>query len=676
MKLSDRDIQTIREYAKLAGEDDEIVEMIMAANFAGNDKAFHRMRDFLLHKAAPQMMNPDPFYPYPKQEDFHGDLELGNTKSAVWKIKSDVLCTHMLGTGATGAGKTTQAFDAMEKLHHRDKRILSLGVKQDARHIACNRVPMLVLRCSQNPNFSLGDIFKAPEGVNEVDYQSAVIKCFAQSTFIAEAGESLLIEVVTTVRAKEGYVSLHNLINHLKRMKCWSARMNDWKSTSLNRLTAFNIRFGPMFIDQHPFPFEKVLEKRNIELELDGAGAFKSFFAALPLLRLFMYRIANNIRPKQLNIAIFCDEVNILASKTIERHAAALGSLPMMLEYMPLCREFGLGDILYSNQPSEVSNVLKAQAGIKMSMRLGHWQDIVDIGNSMTLDKEQMKAIIDLPPGHAIVKMQGLKPFPVKIPNFEVEKNVTDEEINENNRKLLEGSEWESFLVSNTSSNTMVIPLGDMNALEEIDELMRSFLFDVYNRSAVGLTERFKSLGLSIRRGNQFTELMNNRRFINVHEINLSGRGGKTKFLELTKKGHDAIGVTPKKKYGKGCGFLHELIQHKVAKHVRSIVEIKKVSIEGMLLDKSIDILVDVIDGKKIGIEIAMTAAHELDNIHKDIKADCDYIIVACRDKKVEEEVDNLIADISKQEKSRVMICQVYQLLKCSTLGDIFSLKK
>jgi len=31
---------------------------------------------------------------------------------------------------------------------------------------------------------------------------------------------------------------------------------------------------------------------------------------------------------------------------------------------------------------------------------------------------------------------------------------------------------------------------------------------------------------------------------------------------------------------------------------------------------------------------------------------------------------------LSDEEKSRVMVCMIYQLLQCKTLGEIFSLKK
>jgi len=416
-----------------------------------------------------------------------------------------------------------------------------------------------------------------------------------------------------------------------------------------------------------------VIEAFSIELELDAAGAFTPFFAMIPLLRTYKYRIANNIRTNASLIIVFCDEVNILASKAAERHAAMLGSVPMLLEYMPLSREFRIGFALYSNQPSEASNVLKAQAGIKMTMYLGEWSDILDVCNSMILNDEQMKAVVDLPPGHAIVKMQGLNPFPIKIPNFEIKKDVTDDMVNENNRRLLRSSEWECFLIKDGYVRTTPVVEDE---IEEIDEVERAILFDIHNRPFIGSVERFSSIGIASGTGSRLCDSLVERGLLRAHEINLSGRGHKTKCHELTKKAYQVLDVRSKLRYGKGAGFLHKLVQYKIAESLKTIIDIEKVTIEETLQDKAIDVLAITTDGKRIGIEAAMTSINELVNLRKDLKAECDYVIVACKNKYIIEEVVKFTASLSDEEKSRVMVCMIYQLLQCKTLGEIFSLKK
>lgn len=675
MKWNEDEIQSLKKYAQLAGEDDEeMMEIIQTIAMSRNEKAFLRLKEYLMLQATHQIVEQDPFFPHPKENTFYGNLEIGVTKNGIsWKIDPNELCKNLLCSGIVGAGKTTMAFGLMEKLHNLGIKILSLGVKKDVRHIACDRVPMLVLRFARNGNFSLGDIFQPPEGVDEIDYQTAVIKCLAITTFIGESGKALLLDVITDLRAKQGYVDLSSVIQHLKQMRGISRRQTDWLATLVNRLTGFYIIFGPMLMNKDCFPFEKVVERYNIELELDGAGEFQPFFSALVELRLFKYRIANNIRGNKLLTAVFCDEVNVLASKAMERHAFQLGSAPTMLEYLPLCREFGFGNIMYSNQPSEVSNVLKAQAGVKVAMRLGSWSDILDMGNSMILNQDQMKSIVDLPPGHAVVKMQGISPFLGNIPSFEVAKTVTDERIAMHNRKLLKDTEFEKFLIDPGKVKGIVIP--DVNVNKD-EEMKRNFMFDVVNRWNVGLTDRYRSLGLNIEHGNRLFHALRNDNLLMVHKINLCGRGSPTTFLEVTQKGFSMLNIEPKKGYSVGGSFLHKVVQHHIRETFKKITEIKGFYAEKQLGNKVIDVLVELHDGKKIAIEIAISSVNELVNIKKDLEAGCDYVITVCKDKKIFKEVEDLVANLPDEHKASVLICIVYQILKCKTLADIFVLKK
>jgi hypothetical protein len=668
---------SLRELAKLADEDnEEMMDAIFAAESTQNEKTLSRLREYLMLKAKPQIDEPDPYHPYPKPSELMGDLEMGMTKNAVCRIDPNILCKNMLSAGIVGAGKTTHAFGLMAKLSRLGVKILSLGVKRDVRHMAYKELPMLVLRFCGKPNVSLGNIFDAPENVDETDYLIAVINLIAQTMFIAEAGQSLLLETAITAKAQHGYVNFPILIDRLKKIRIWSKRMADWVSTCLNRFNALNLTFGAMISDQKPFPFEKTCEKFHMELELDGAGMYKPFFAAYPWLRIFKYRIANNVRGNRLLTAVFCDEVNVLASKILERHAAALGIQLVLLEYAPLSREFGIGFVVYSNQPSEVSDVLKAQSGIKMAMRLGNWTDIRDMGNSMVLNDEQMKVIPDLPLGRAIIRLPGINPFPIEIPDFPIVKDVTDEQVDGNNLRILKNSEWEKYLMPNMTANSHAIVLSSMAEPRKDDQVRRSFLHDVYNRPYIGLTERYRSLNLSMSQGDALYNSLSKQGFILVHAINLNGRGNSTKFLELTELGYADIDMTPRKSLGRGAGFLHELIQVKIYEHVKNMSEVKSASIEGMIQNKAIDVLVELTDHTKIGIEVAMTSQNELNNAKKNLSVGCACVIVVAKDKAIAKNVVEKFNTAGMLDSDRITVCLVYQVLKCKGMEDILSLTK
>jgi len=669
-------LEELLQLAKDAGQDnEEMRDTIMTILESNNESDYRDLREYLFNEAKPQFINPDPFFPYPSQDVFTGDLTIGYTKDNVlWRVDKNELCKNLLCTGIVGSGKTTVAYAMAHSLTKQGIKILNLGLKKDFRHVACDTIPMLVLRCARNGNFHLGNIFKAPAGVDEIDYQTAVIKCFAITTFIAESGKALLLDVVNTLIAKQGYADFPSLLACLKKMHSVSRRQADWLSTCINRVTEFQIMFGPILAGKDCFPFENVLETHSIELELDGAGEYRFFFPALVILRAYKHRIANNLRGNILKTAILCDEVNILASKAIESHAAQLGALPTLIEYLPLSREFGFGYISFSNQPTEISNVLKAQSGIKMTLRLGSWKDVLDMGNCMILNQDQMKVIVDMPPGYAIVKMAGIDPFPVQLPNYDVKKNKTDDDIHRNNCKLLHGMPYFDYLISEQDRIRTTTQPQTVGQEENLDVIERAFLFDVYNRPDVGLTERYRTLGMSIGQGDRLVDSIDNKVLINTYEINLSGRGANTKFLDLTQKGYSSINMVPKKRISKGGGFLHQRVQNRIAGNLKQIPEIKNITIEAMLNNKAIDILAVLIDNKKLAFEIAMSPLNELNNVQKDLAAECDFVFIVCKDKKVGEKVNELIAQLNDNEKALIKVCIVYQILKCKTLADIFVL--
>lgn len=224
-------------------------------------------------------------------------------------------------------------------------------------------------------------------------------------------------------------------------------------------------------------------------------------------------------------------------------------------------------------------------------------------------------------------------------------------------------------------ATSTIIPSG-ITQSNDMDDIERAFLFDVYNRPLVGLTDRYKTLGLSIRQGNFLVATLKDKGLIIIHEINLTGRGGSTKFLELTDTGHKMIGVNSKTHIGKGAGFLHELLQIKVAENLQNMPEVKQVSIEGIVHGKSIDILAEMADGSKIGIEVAMSSINELNNLRKDFDVNCDYVISVAKDRIIKDEVEKLIENLSADEKNKILVCIAYQILKCKTFAEVLSLKK
>ncbi|MGB3479908.1 MAG: hypothetical protein WBB67_12200 [bacterium] len=168
---------------------------------------------------------------------------------------------------------------------------------------------------------------------------------------------------------------------------------------------------------------------------------------------------------------------------------------------------------------------------------------------------------------------------------------------------------------------------------------------------------------ISAGKGTRITNRLVQKGLVKVHEINLGGRGGSVKFLELTEKGHEAIGMKPRPGIGKGAGFEHEFWQCYVSEKLKNNQSVKKVAIEGRLLNKFIDILIET-ENEKIAVEIEMSQAHVKENVAKDVESGCDRIIIACKDRKIMAAVQEITDAFSGDTKNKLLICTVQKAIE------------
>jgi len=196
----------------------------------------------------------------------------------------------------------------------------------------------------------------------------------------------------------------------------------------------------------------------------------------------------------------------------------------------------------------------------------------------------------------------------------------------------------------------------------------KAFLWDIYNRPYLPTTERYDTVHIkgrkfSTSKGTKIVKKLERNLVVMAHPINLGGRGGSAKFLELTEKGFAAIDMKPKPGIGRGAGYEHGFWQYQIRENLRNVEGIQKAGIEGSLGNKCIDVLVETKELRMIAIEIAMTDAHEKENIEKDIEAGAARVFEACRDKSVFENVAKILEELSEDTRSKVKLCLVHQLV-------------
>ncbi len=241
-----------------------------------------------------------------------------------------------------------------------------------------------------------------------------------------------------------------------------------------------------------------------------------------------------------------------------------------------------------------------------------------------------------------------------------------DSIIKVNNERILSSLNLiESQKKESMTNNVDEIDNCDKNDYSDNEKV---FLWDVYNRPYVSITERYKTITiekklLSAGKGTRLVNSLVQKNLLKVHEINLGGRGGGAKFLELTEKGYDAISMKPKPGIGKGAGYEHGFWQQHIAERLKSFSGINNIKIEGLIMDKSVDILIETEQGK-FAIEIAMSSEHEKINVEKDMAAGCSRIFIGCKDKSTLETVSKMTMALSDDIRDKIVTCLVQKVIE------------
>jgi hypothetical protein len=464
-------------------------------------------KKLLWRKVMPQMIQRsllgNPYMPYPSKEEFQGDVEAGlvglhepytslaeraqalhaqGIQPIVARFDANLLSKHLFAAGATGQGKTTLLYQLIFQFHRQlGLNFITLSFKRDMRHLIRHIPNLLVFRVGNKSNF------KANVFAGDLAWLIKICRIFSETLSLGIGAESMLYEFGSKL-LRQNRLTARTLRDEVMKVQLKVFRDVNWKASLLNRLSPFTDIFWKILNTDKGLPLEKLLEHYSLDFELDQAAEYKSFWSTLFPVSLYEHRIQNNLRGNKLVTPILIDEALSIASKEIQR-SGVLGD-PTFFQMVRMGREFGTGFAFMSSQPSEMSDTIKTNTVLKVLMPMGRFEELLDLGRSMNLSKEQLEFTSHLLPGQAIMQIGNIiKPFPVTFPRYDIQKDVTDEEIDEHNAKLLRGTEFEYL----TKEEPEAIVL---ETKEELSQDEKAFLFDVYNRPYLSIKERMESVSL------------------------------------------------------------------------------------------------------------------------------------------------------------------------------------
>ncbi len=283
-------------------------------------------------------------------------------------------------------------------------------------------------------------------------------------------------------------------------------------------------------------------------------------------------------------------------------------------------------------------------------------KDIREVKLMLGLNHQQADLLNQLGPGQGIIKLVGKFPYPVPL-NFPYSepKYLPEEEIDQINKN----DDLIRYFLSQIKPKAEP-EVKDKQEQEEptVSNKMKEWLMAVYHHQyKKTLTEIYKLAGFAAGTGSRVAKKSETMNLVKM--IGIDFKKGNPRYPILLSEAYKILDIEEKNFFGKGAGNEHVLYQHLIAKHFSEF----KPKIELYKKGKHIDVAIET-NEQLIAIEVAMTSTNEKANIEKDIiKARADFVIVACRNQKVREDVQRLVSEMSDQIQKKAKVLLVSELL-------------
>lgn len=545
-----------------------------------------------------------PMLPSPKKEEIQGEINIGKVTQGNkilydFGLSKEELNQHMIITARSGAGKTTLIMWIIQQLLSENIPFIVFDFKLDYRHLI-KTYPQLVVLKWKDLRINL---FDPPPKVSFKDWKQQILNIFGHVEGIWSGSTHHLLEAIDeSYREMNGKVKLEDVYKKIKGSRETTRKFQDYSSVVENRLYGILSTLGKTVNNYRTLVNMEELLKLPVILELDGLGRKEANLIVLWFFYwIYVYRRAHGMRGNLLHVLIIDEAKRVFtASEMYSQTTTEYSGIPPADLICDEIRDFGEAIIASDQEPSKVSDSLKANTYTKITSYLGNGKDISNISEAMDLNEEEREAITNLERGEWLVKLAGryTKPFTMKSNNIPLNKDVTDEELLQQMKPVLSELIIQSNDIIQTDEQKVTLP--------NITENAKLLLYDVATHPFKGIVGRYKSLGISLRKSNSAKKELVQKGIVVELDIKLGARR-PTKFLVPTNLGFKLMEETGHqielwKRTGRQ-GFEHQLYA------VLIMYGYKKLGcqafIEKWIEDKRVDVLV-VSKGNRIAVEVEL----------------------------------------------------------------------
>ena len=620
-----------------------------------------RVKKVLMSQNRENIIRPFPFE-LPGDELIKGKYHLSDVYGTLKPVMvNDEDITHFLTCGKTGTGKTTVTSRLSTQI------IQSGGVVwffefmkrevQNLIRIIPNLYVLLLEKFKQNifQKFHGLSSSRSSQIVNEI-ISSIMGLMTASSGFLMRCQDQL--DEIFRKAGKGAYFCISDLIDYMKAIEPKRGTLeHDYWERVLIRLekTYRSVERYPL-VCSSGFPV-KELEEYNIDfngmgLDLESA---EIVYTRL-ILDVYLRRIFSkdrNYRP----LYICIDDAHL---RLFDREREKFGAKHLLTMIPNVSREVDMIFMVNTQSPKHVSDSILENSS-KLLLNLTDIRDLDLIAKSIGLSAEEKEYCYEQKTREGILKLisdKWTKPIPVKIPYFEIPKDVTNEEAEEHSRDFIE--EMNRYV---KPRSTILIEKLKKDKARELTKEEEEYLSHINKFPFRTEEQHKKGLGLSNYKSNKISKSLVIKGYVVKKRFYTGKPGNQPVLQELTGKGKNylvSIGIRVPKGKGKG-GIIHQ----KWAQVINEFWKEKgmEVFIEPNENGANTDVLVIDSDGKRTAIEIALSRDGQIKNILRDLEY-FDRVIMAVETRIL---LENIKAEAQKSingnHLKRIRFCLLQEFL-------------
>jgi len=624
------------------------------------NKYVEMVRKHLKPKVVVEKQFPNPFLPNPPDEDMHGDIFIGNLRytAANFGINLEELTQHTLITGRSGSGKTTLIYIILAQLLEFEVPFWVFDFKQDYRHLAKTE-RVLVFNYE---SFRFNPL-RPPEGVKSKLWMQSFANIFCQAYYLLAGTKKIILDHLERLYSDYGvfsgsdrYPTMLDLYDSLQLYKPVTKsfrEMNFWES-AVNRTRECLFSYDETFDCDKGYSIEELLEK-NVVLELEGLVTENQDFLMTIILRwVFQYRISKSERNGLRHVFLFDEGKRAYNRK--KEFDEKLGTSEIA-QFTSTIREFGEGLVVADQIPFELGESIKSNVYTMICMSQSGAKNIMDMGRSMSLTRNQSDYISMLRSDsnedvfEAIVRLNGrwLNPFLIHVQPLKIKKDVSNEDVKTLMLPYIETTD--SFIVGRKPYKEIIFEKKEGERLKQQKErdrrreeakkkkevegnILIKILTNIREHPFVSQKERINALKLegSTSTTNKYFNTLIYKGLATKEKISI-GKDFSATFYEITDKGAEYAKMAKVAIPGK-ADFKHKFCQHKIKEFYENL-GFENVVIEKRYGIKNVDIGFKDESGNKAAVEIELNNTDNLVlNVHRDLDEGVEKVIIVAPNKR------------------------------------------